>query len=107
MNGIEEVKRLRFPRNNGMVLRQINILRYKYVDIVTAEQLATSSGIKPNEFMDAINYLSEEGYIHLRNIRCHADANIADSDCNDLETKVTAKGIKLLGGGITDSMVEV
>ena len=34
-------------------------------------------------------------------------ANLADVEYQTLEAKVTGKGIRLLGGGITDEMVDL
>lgn len=35
------------------------------------------------------------------------NASLADCDYQTLEAKVTGKGIRLLGGGITDNMVDL
>ena len=55
----------------------------------------------------SVNFLAEEGYIHLRDIKSHEDASLADCDYQTLEAKVTGKGIRLLGGGISDNMVDL
>lgn len=107
MTEVDRMKQARFVAANGQILMRINILRYKYVALTTVEKVVTQEGIKPNEFMDAVNYLSEAGYIHLRGIMSHETAALADSDYKDLEAKVTAHGIRLLAGGIADSLVEV
>ena len=49
-----------------------------------------------------MNFLHEEGYIYLRDMESREPANLADVEYQTLEAKVTGKGIRLLGGGITD-----
>lgn len=107
MTDIERMKQARFVAANGRILRRINILRYEYVALTTVEKVVTQEGVKPNEYMDAVNYLAEAGYIHLRNLMSHETAVLADSDYKELEAKVSALGIRLLAGGIADSLVEV
>lgn len=96
-----------FTMNNGRVLAIINLLREKYNVLRSVEKAVSYEGIERQEFVDSINFLAEEGYIHLRNIKTHEDAFLADCDYQTLEAKVTGKGIRLLGGGITDNMVDL
>ncbi len=108
MNDIN--KKLRagnFKKNNGLVLRTINILRYKYNKLSGVQSVLENNGVAEDEFLDAVNFLSEEGYIHLREIAGKEPAALSDSDYNTLEAKVTSKGIRLLAGGIDDNMIEV
>lgn len=102
---MKKIRAARFVKNNGAVIRAINLLRYKY------EQLAhvkyALDDIEDADYLDSINYLSESGYIRLRHIKTKQPAEIADVDYNDIEAKLTAKGIGLLAGKIFDEMVEV
>lgn len=105
-----EKKQLRagnFVRNNGEVLRTINILRYKYNKLTGVGSVLADRGISDGEYLDSVNFLAEEGYIHLREIASKADASLSDSDYRTLEAKLTSKGIRLLAGGIEDNMIEV
>lgn len=96
-----------FIKNNGAVLRTINILRYKYNKLTGVQNVLEGNGIQEDEFLDSVNFLTEEGYVHLREISSKDIATLADSDYRTLEAKVTAKGIRLLAGGIDDTMIEV
>ena len=89
---------------NGRVLRAINLLRHKY-EHLTDVQYALYD-VDESVYLDSINYLSEAGYIKLRRIDNHAAASIEDDDWTELEAKVTAEGIRLLGGLIVDKMVK-
>jgi hypothetical protein len=62
-----------------------------------------------DEFLDAVNYLFEAGYIHLRDYetRTVAAFGLADTTYKKLEAKLTMKGIQLLAFGIKDELVQV
>lgn len=96
-----------FVMNNGRVLSTINLLREKYNDLRSVGKAVSYEGIDRQEFIDSVNFLAEEGYIHLRHAKTHEEGSLADFDYQTLEAKVTGKGIRLLGGGLTDNMVDL
>lgn len=102
-----ELKQVQFTINNGRVLRRINLLRYDYVDLETVRKVVEREGMRSNEFLDCVNFLSEERYIHLRTRVGKNDVSLAGRDYRELEAKVSAKGIRLLAGEIADKLVEV
>lgn len=105
-----EKRRMRagnFRSNNGRVLATINLLREKYNALRSVEKALSYEGIERQEFVDSVNFLVEEGYVHIRDIMTHEDATLADRRYSTLEAKVTGKGIRLLGGGIMDNMVDL
>lgn len=108
MNTQEEtLKKMRaaaFVRNNGRVLRTINILRHKYESLRDIK--CALDDLEERRFLDCVNFLSEAGYIHLRDMKSRETASLADVDYEGLEAKVTAQGIRLLGGELTDKMVD-
>ena len=110
MNREQEKRRLRagaFMVNNGRVLMTINLLREKYNALRSVEKGLKAEGIERQEFIDSVNFLHEEGYNYLRDMESREPANLADVEYQTLEAKVTGKGIRLLGGGITDEMVDL
>lgn len=107
MKAEDVLKRARFYANNGIVIRRINLLRHKYIDLRSVCRVVEGEGVTASEFLDAVNYLSEEGYIELRYIAGKGETRFADADYRELEAKVSAKGIRLLAGGIHDELVEV
>lgn len=110
MSRESEKRRLRageFMINNGRVLSTINLLREKYNSLHSVEKALRYENIEKQEFIDSVNFLQEEGYIHLRDIMTHEDASLADFEYQNLEAKVTGKGIRLLGGGLDDNMVDL
>ena len=96
-----------FVRNNGKVLRTVNILRFKYNKLAGMQSVLEDGGITEDEFLDSINFLAEEGYIHLRLVSTKENASLSDEEYTALEAKLTGKGIRLLAGGCSDDMIEV
>ena len=80
-----------FVENNGSVLRAVNILKTKFNRL---KDIKYALNIDKNDIENSINYLFEAGYLHLRTV-------------DDIEAKLTAKGIQLLAGVIKDECVEV
>ncbi len=101
----ENIKRGRFVKNNGRILRAINVLRTQYISLSDL-YLGISTDVKENEYTDSINYLTEIGYIRLRNKETKAASTLADDNLCDLEAKLTADGIKFLAGKLHDDCVE-
>lgn len=108
MNEQDIIKKMRadnFVSNNGTVLRAINIGRKNY-NRLRQLQRALETDIDLADFVDCVNYLSEAGYITLRKCSDKSPANIADDDIDDIEAKVSADGIRLLNGKLSDPCIE-
>lgn len=107
MNEHDIIQRMRadnFVRNNGVVLRAINIGRPEY-NKLSALCRALASEIDSSDFIDCINYLSEEELIKLRRCDDKGIANISDDELDNIEAKVSPKGIRLLAGKADDPCV--
>ena len=102
----ERIRQKKFFRNNGIVLKGINLLREKYVQL-SELKYALEPSINEHELRDSINYLSESGYINMRNIRSKQSTTLADCDFYDIEAKVSADGIKIIALVKTDECIEV
>ena len=96
-----------FVQNNGGVLRPLNILSHKYNRLGNLQSLLYGEGVAEDEFLDSVNFLASEGYIHLRLIATREPALLADHEYTELEGKLTSRGKRLLKGGIEDNMIEV
>lgn len=103
---IELMRANRAKANNGAVLRTINLMRHQYERLADVKYALPE--IAEGDYKDSINYLHQAGYIRLRNysnkdvVRDFADVD----DYTALEAKVTAEGIRLLGGAVSDGMVD-
>ena len=102
----QKIKARRFIKNNGLVLRTINLLRIGYEKLEDV-LFALGSEVDEHEFLDSVNYLFLSEYILLREIKSKKPADIADIPYEKLEAKLSIKGIKLLEGTIVDNSVEV
>ncbi len=103
-NIIAKMRTEEFIENNGTVLRAVNIGRTKYNKLM---QLcaALESDMDKAEFTDSINYLSLAGFIDLRRCGDKQPTTLADDELENIEAKVSAKGIRLLSGKISDDCV--
>ena len=102
---LQAIKAKHFRKNNGEVLRNINILRARYSKLEDIKFVMKN--VPENEFVDSVNYLYLSEYILLRKIKTKESADIADVPYELLEAKLSQKGIKLLEGSVTDNSVEV
>ncbi|MDE5620658.1 MAG: type VI secretion protein [Ruminococcus sp.] len=93
-----------FVKNNGSVLRAVNILKTKFNRL---KDIKYALNIEKNDVENSINYLHEAGYLHLRNSENRQPSSLSDDDFDALEGKLTARGIQLLAGVIQDECVEV
>ena len=99
------IKAGNFKENNGSVMRTINMLRHKYHKLKSVKYALPD--ISEGEVLDSVNYLHEAGYIHLRSILTKEPAALSDCEFDELEARLTAKGISLLAGGISDPCIVV
>ncbi len=102
----ERIRRKKFFRNNGVVLKGINLLRTQYVSL-SELKYALEPTMTESELRDSVNYLSESGYIKMRNIRSKQSTTLADCNFNEIEAKVSAEGIKIIACVRTDECIEV
>ena len=58
-----------FTMNIGRVLSTIYLLREIYYSHRSVEKAVSYEGIEKQYFVDSVNFLAEEGYIYLRDIK--------------------------------------
>lgn len=102
---MQKIKARNFVKNNGQVLRTINILRVGYEKLSDVKYALCD--VSEHDFLSSVNYLFLSEYILLRKIKTKEFADIADVPYEELEAKLSQKGIKLLDGTISDNSVEV
>ncbi len=102
----EQARKNGFRRNNGAVLRAVNIIRTDYVQLDTVLS-ALQPKIGRADIADSINYLTEAGYIKLRVIGTDRQSTLADSDFDELEAKLSARGIQLINGAVSDPCIDL
>lgn len=102
---MQKIRARNFVKNNGQVLRTINILHVGYEKLTDVKYAL--GDIPEHDFLSSVNYLFLSEYILLRKIKSKEPADIADVPYEELEAKLSQKGIKLLDGTINDNSVEV
>ena len=97
-NAIAKMRAGRFIKNNGRVLRTINLLRYKYEKL--EEVKYALEDMPENEYLDSLNYLSEAGYIQMRRVTSKQIAEIADVDFRGCNTFLCCSPITMQGQSV-------
>ncbi len=94
-----------FASNNGRVIRNINVLKGKWIRLEVIEE--TLNELSSDEIQEALQYLQLSEYIDIRD--CTSKANVDVSECNykHTETRLSQKGIKLAKYIINDDAVKV
>ena len=106
MNIKDQLRKNKFIKNNGAVIRAINLLRTDYVNLVDVTA-ALEPQIAENEALDSLNYLLEGGYIRLVKIRSEQAVECIGDDYTQLAGKLTAKGTQLVNGAIEDPCIDL
>ena len=106
MNIKDQLRKNKFIKKNGAVIRAINLLRTDYVNLVDVTA-ALEPQIAENEALDSLNYLLEGGYIRLVKIRSEQAVECIGDDYTQLAGKLTAKGIQLVNGAIEDPCIDL
>ncbi len=101
---IKKARAANFIENNGKVLRGINMIR---IDFNKLSSIRTALGIDADEFADSVNYLIEANFIRIRHCDTHKPVELADYGMDEIEGKLTQKGIQLLAGAIEDPCITV
>lgn len=101
---IKKARAADFVANNGKVLRGINMLRIDYNKL---SSIRAALGIDKDEYADSVNYLIESEYIRIRHVETQKAVELADYPMDEIEGKLTQKGIQLLAGAIEDPCITV
>lgn len=99
-----DIKNSMFARMNGTILRTLNVIENNRCRLSSFE-FAFNVTVKHDELINNVKYLSENGYINLWN--CYGKPTEFKADqFNDTEMTLTAKGIQILRGTITDYCIQ-
>jgi len=96
-----------FAKNNGRILRTVNILSGKYINVDSICD-ALEEVMTVGEFDESLVYLHKGCYIEIRNkYNQHIILDMTKETYKDIEVCLTQKGIKLARGFIVDEAVEI
>lgn len=96
-----------FSKNNGRIIRTVNLLSGKYINLHTAF-MALEEYMDMGKFKSSIDYLYRSCYIEIRVE--NTKKIISDMDrytLKEMEMTLTQKGIKIAMGYIEDEAVEI
>ena len=90
---------------NGTILRTLNVLENSRCGLSSLE-FVFKGHTEHDDFIESVKYLSESEYITLRKCDGTPTEFMADK-FDDTEMSLSAKGIKVLRGMITDNCINV
>ena len=96
----------KFFHMNGTILRTLNVLDDSRCTLSSLE-FVFKGHTEHNEFIESVKYLSVSGYINLRNCDTGTPTEFRTDKFNDTEMSLSAKGIQVLRGMITDNCINV
>lgn len=94
-----------FMHINGSVLRTLNVIADSKCRLSSLER--SFGNIDHYCFMDSIKYLDLSGYIELTDNETGGKTDFKANCFNNTQIALTAKGIQVLRGAITDHCVDV
>ncbi|MDE6102592.1 MAG: hypothetical protein K2F73_06420 [Ruminococcus sp.] len=96
----------KFFHMNGTILRTLNVIEDSRCTLSSLE-FVFKGHTEHNEFIESVKYLSVSGYINLRNTDTGTSTEFTADKFNDTEMSLSAKGIQVLRGMITDNCINV
>ena len=102
----KDIENINFFNMNGTILRTLNMLDDSRCTLASLE-FVFKNHIKHTEFMESVKYLSVSGYINLWNTDTGTPTDFKADKFNDTEISLSAKGIQVLRGMITDNCINV
>lgn len=94
-----------FMHRNGSILRTLNAISNSCCRLASLEY--SFRRVNHYEFMDSIKYLDSSGYVELTDIESEKKIDFKSDRLESTEISLTAKGIKVLRGVITDDCIDV
>lgn len=103
----KKIIRSDFAKNNGRIIRTINILSGKFINLDSVNNVLKEY-MNLGDFKVCIDYLYKSFYIEVRNaVNKSAVSDFDKYVFRELEATLTQKGIKLAMGYIEDEAVEI
>lgn len=94
-----------FADNNGRIIRTINVLRGKWINLTVAQSALPE--IDEGDFEQSLIYLERSEYIKIRDMVTKKCVEVDSANYNACEVTLTKKGIDLALYYIVDPAVRV
>lgn len=91
---LAEMEQSDFAKNNGKIMRTLNVLAPSYHNLSSIQRILKDDGIGEGQYAACLDFLALEGYILLRTVKDHVRCeDLADHNWTELEAKLSGKGI--------------
>ena len=105
---LAEMEQSDFAKNNGKIMRTLNVLAPSYHNLSSIQRILKDDGIGEGQYAACLDFLALEGYILLRTVKDHVRCeDLADHNWTELEAKLSGKGMRVLEKDVKDAMIEV
>ena len=95
---LAEMEQSDFAKNNGKIMRTLNVLAPSYHNLSSIQRILKDDGIGEGQYAACLDFLALEGYILLRTVKDHVRCeDLADHNWTELEAKLSGKVIGLFG----------
>lgn len=81
-----------FARNNGRILRTVNILRGKWINLATVQE-ALERDMNVGDFENSIIYLEKSGYVEVRDTTSKTIIEVGTASYSHAEVTLTKEGM--------------
>ena len=94
--------------NNGTVIRTLAAVGsdYKYLELRSL-LLALAGTLDRAALCSSVNYLADSGYLSVRSTEDKVPASVSDTELEDLEVKLTPRGMQLQRCVVKDPLVDM
>ena len=105
---LAEMEQSDFAKNNGKIMRTLNVLAPSYHNLSSIQRILKDDGIGEGQYAACLDFQALEGYILLRTVKDHVRCeDLADHNWTELEAKLSGKGMRVLEKDVKDAMIEV
>ena len=93
---LAEMEQSDFAKNNGKIMRTLNVLAPSYHNLSSIQRILKDDGIGEGQYAACLDFLALEGYILLRTVKDHVRCeDLADHNWTELEAKLSGKGLEI------------
>ena len=90
---LAEMEQSDFAKNNGKIMRTLNVLAPSYHNLSSIQRILKDDGIGEGQYAACLDFLALEGYILLRTVKDHVRCeDLADHNWTELEAKLFRQG---------------
>ena len=105
---LAEMEQSDFAKNNGKIMRTLNVLAPSYHNLSSIQRILKDDGIGEGQYAACLDFLALEGDMLQRTVLDHVRCvDFAVLILTEVEAKLSGKGMRVLEKDVKDAMIEV